>query len=135
MNDMTDAPIGAVINNIREINLNIKSLNNRIKTFEEERDVLEKQAINLIKQMGVDTIKTPHASATISKDLLPAVKKDENGVPRWDDVYKWIVDNDGWYLLRKQLNSTPCRALAEFDTLPNSIELIEKTKLVVTRGK
>ena len=135
MNDMTDAPIGAVINNIREINLNIKSLNNRIKTFEEERDVLEKQAIYLLKQMGVDTIKTPHASATIRKDLLPAVKKDENGVPRWDDVYKWIVDNDGWYLLRKQLNSTPCRALAEFDTLPNSIELIEKTKLVVTRGK
>lgn len=135
MNDMTDAPIGAIINNIREININIKSLNDRIKTFEEERDVLEKQAISLLEQMGVDTIKTPHASATIRKDLLPAVKKDENGVPRWNDVYKWIVDNDGWYLLRKQLNSTPCRELAEFDTLPNSIELIQQTKLVVLRGK
>lgn len=96
--------LGAIIDRLFELRTEKSDLNDKIKVIEEE--ITELKTLLITRLDDEETLKAcgKLASVTITSQVVP-------NVTDWDQVHRYIVENDACYLLEKRLSAAPYREL------------------------
>lgn len=98
--------------------------------LEAQMDLIEQTMLDLCKELGADSIKTP--AGTVIRSV-----KSRYWTNDWDSMYRFIRDNDAFGLLEKRLHQTHMKEfLSENpDLLPMGLNIESEYTVTVRRSK
>ena len=83
-----------------------RGLEAQIKETNQEIDLLNLKYIERCDEVGTVTARGRLASATITETVVPRIED-------WDEVAKYVIENDAIYLLHRRVSSGPWRELQD----------------------
>jgi len=104
-----------------------KEVNATLKTLTDREDVLLRDIHRQMEDIGADNL-------TIS-GLKFARVEETTATPDpdfWQDIFNWIASTENWQLIRKQLNVTSVRELADIGQQIPHVTIGKTEKLKVT---
>jgi sugar phosphate isomerase/epimerase len=98
--------------------------------LEEQQQVLANQMLETCKEMGADSIRTPHGT------IIRSVKS-KYWTNDWESMYRFIKDNDAFGLLEKRLHQTNMKEFLHEnpDVMPMGLNVESEYSIVVRRAK
>jgi hypothetical protein len=109
---------------------NKREFENVDKDLEEQQKLLAEQMLDSCKELGADSIKTPHGT------IIRSVKS-KYWTGDWDSMYNFIKEHDAFGLLEKRLHQTNMKDFLNEnpDTLPMGLNVESEYTIVVRRAK
>jgi sugar phosphate isomerase/epimerase len=109
---------------------NKREFDNADKDLEEQQKMLAEQMLDTCKEMGADSIRTPHGT------IIRSVKS-KYWTGDWDSMYNFIKEHNAFGLLEKRLHQTNMKDfLTENpDVLPMGLNVESEYTIVVRRAK
>jgi hypothetical protein len=109
---------------------NKREFDNVDKDLEEQQKMLAEQMLDTCKEMGADSIRTPHGT------IIRSVKS-KYWTGDWDSMYNFIKEHNAFGLLEKRLHQTNMKDfLTENpDVLPMGLNVESEYTIVVRRAK
>jgi sugar phosphate isomerase/epimerase len=109
---------------------NKREFDNVDKDLEEQQKMLAEQMLDTCKEMGADSIRTPHGT------IIRSVKS-KYWTGDWDSMYNFIKEHNAFGLLEKRLHQTNMKDfLTENpDVLPMGLNVESEYTVVVRRAK
>lgn len=109
---------------------NKREFENVDKDLEEQQKMLAEQMLDSCKEIGADSIKTPHGT------IIRSVKS-KYWTGDWDSMYTFIKEHDAFGLLEKRLHQTNMKDFLQEnpDTLPMGLNVESEYTIVVRRAK
>ena len=109
---------------------NKREFENVDKDLEEQQKMLAEQMLDSCKELGADSIKTPHGT------IIRSVKS-KYWTGDWDSMYTFIKEHDAFGLLEKRLHQTNMKDFLNDnpDTLPMGLNVESEYTIVVRRAK
>jgi hypothetical protein len=109
---------------------NKREFENVDKDLEEQQKMLAEQMLDSCKEIGADSIKTPHGT------IIRSVKS-KYWTGDWDSMYNFIKEHDAFGLLEKRLHQTNMKDFLNEnpDTLPMGLNVESEYTIVVRRAK
>ena len=100
------------------------------KDLEEQQKMLAEQMLDSCKEIGADSIKTPHGT------IIRSVKS-KYWTGDWDSMYTFIKEHDAFGLLEKRLHQTNMKDFLNEnpDALPMGLNVESEYTIVVRRAK
>lgn len=97
---------GQIIAEMFEIRNERKRISERDKVLVDIWRTLEAELMRLGDEMGMRRMSSDLGTATITAEVLPLVDD-------WDDVHRYIVENDACHLLQRRVSSAAFRELQD----------------------
>jgi sugar phosphate isomerase/epimerase len=109
---------------------NKREFENVDKDLEEQQKMLAEQMLDSCKELGADSIKTPHGT------IIRSVKS-KYWTGDWDSMYAFIKEHDAFGLLEKRLHQTNMKDFLNEnpDALPMGLNVENEYTIVVRRAK
>ena len=109
---------------------NKREFENVDKDLEAQQQMLAEQMLDTCKEMGADSIRTPHGT------IIRSVKS-KYWTGDWDSMYSFIKEHSAFGLLEKRLHQTNMKEfLAENpDVMPMGLNVESEYTVVVRRAK
>jgi hypothetical protein len=109
---------------------NKREFENVDKDLEEQQKMLAEQMLDSCKEIGADSIKTPHGT------IIRSVKS-KYWTGDWDSMYTFIKEHDAFGLLEKRLHQTNMKDFLNEnpDALPMGLNVESEYTIVVRRAK
>jgi len=109
---------------------NKREFENVDKDLEEQQKMLAEQMLDSCKEIGADSIKTPHGT------IIRSVKS-KYWTGDWDSMYAFIKEHDAFGLLEKRLHQTNMKDFLNEnpDALPMGLNVESEYTIVVRRAK
>jgi hypothetical protein len=109
---------------------NKRQFENVDKDLEEQQKMLAEQMLDSCKEIGADSIKTPHGT------IIRSVKS-KYWTGDWDSMYSFIKEHDAFGLLEKRLHQTNMKDFLNEnpDALPMGLNVENEYTIVVRRAK
>ena len=109
---------------------NKREFGNVDKDLEAQQQMLAEQMLDTCKEMGADSIRTPHGT------IIRSVKS-KYWTGDWDSMYSFIKEHGAFGLLEKRLHQTNMKEfLAENpDVMPMGLNVESEYTVVVRRAK
>lgn len=100
------------------------------KDLEEQQKMLAEQMLDSCKELGADSIKTPHGT------IIRSVKS-KYWTGDWDSMYTFIKEHDAFGLLEKRLHQTNMKDFLNEnpDVMPMGLNVENEYSIVVRRAK
>ena len=100
------------------------------KDLEEQQKMLAEQMLESCKELGADSIKTPHGT------IIRSVKS-KYWTGDWDSMYNFIKEHDAFGLLEKRLHQTNMKDFLNEnpDVMPMGLNVENEYTVVVRRAK
>lgn len=134
-NEVADRPdldqLTAIYLKIRDTRAeNKRQFENVDKDLEEQQKMLAEQMLDSCKELGADSIKTPHGT------IIRSVKS-KYWTGDWDSMYTFIKEHDAFGLLEKRLHQTNMKDFLNEhpDTMPMGLNVENEYTIVVRRAK
>ena len=107
-----------------------REFENQDKDLEEQQKMLAEQMLDSCKELGADSIKTPHGT------IIRSVKS-KYWTGDWDSMYTFIKEHDAFGLLEKRLHQTNMKDFLNDnpDTMPMGLNVENEYTIVVRRAK
>ena len=107
-----------------------REFENQDKDLEEQQKMLAEQMLESCKELGADSIKTPHGT------IIRSVKS-KYWTGDWDSMYRFIKEHDAFGLLEKRLHQTNMKAFLHEnpDVMPMGLNVENEYTIVVRRAK
>lgn len=107
-----------------------REFENQDKDLEEQQKMLAEQMLDSCKELGADSIKTPHGT------IIRSVKS-KYWTGDWDSMYTFIKEHDAFGLLEKRLHQTNMKDFLNEhpDTMPMGLNVENEYTIVVRRAK
>lgn len=116
---------------IRDKRADIKrEFDNADKDLEAQQKMLAEQMLDSCKEIGADSIKTPHGT------IIRSVKS-KYWTGDWDSMYNFIREHDAFGLLEKRLHQTNMKDFLNEnpDVMPMGLNVENEYTVVVRRAK
>jgi hypothetical protein len=116
---------------IRDKRADIKrEFDNADKDLEAQQKMLAEQMLDSCKEIGADSIKTPHGT------IIRSVKS-KYWTGDWDSMYNFIKEHDAFGLLEKRLHQTNMKDFLNEnpDVMPMGLNVENEYTVVVRRAK
>jgi len=109
---------------------NKRQFENVDKDLEEQQKMLAEQMLDSCKEIGADSIKTPHGT------IIRSVKS-KYWTGDWDSMYNFIKEHDAFGLLEKRLHQTNMKDFLNDnpDVMPMGLNVENEYTIVVRRAK
>jgi len=109
---------------------NKREFENVDKDLEEQQKMLAEQMLDSCKEIGADSIKTPHGT------IIRSVKS-KYWTGDWDSMYNFIKEHDAFGLLEKRLHQTNMKDFLQEnpDVMPMGLNVENEYTIVVRRAK
>jgi len=109
---------------------NKREFENVDKDLEEQQKMLAEQMLDSCKELGADSIKTPHGT------IIRSVKS-KYWTGDWDSMYTFIREHNAFGLLEKRLHQTNMKDFLNEnpDALPMGLNVESEYTIVVRRAK
>jgi len=109
---------------------NKREFENVDKDLEEQQKMLAEQMLDSCKEIGADSIKTPHGT------IIRSVKS-KYWTGDWDSMYTFIKEHNAFGLLEKRLHQTNMKDFLNEnpDALPMGLNVESEYTIVVRRAK
>ena len=109
---------------------NKREFENVDKDLEEQQKMLAEQMLESCKEIGADSIKTPHGT------IIRSVKS-KYWTGDWDSMYNFIKEHDAFGLLEKRLHQTNMKDFLNEnpDVMPMGLNVENEYTVVVRRAK
>ena len=109
---------------------NKRQFENVDKDLEEQQKMLAEQMLDTCKEMGADSIRTPHGT------IIRSVKS-KYWTGDWDSMYNFIKEHDAFGLLEKRLHQTNMKDFLQEnpDVMPMGLNVENEYTIVVRRAK
>jgi hypothetical protein len=109
---------------------NKREFENVDKDLEEQQKMLAEQMLDSCKEIGADSIKTPHGT------IIRSVKS-KYWTGDWDSMYNFIKEHDAFGLLEKRLHQTNMKDFLQEnpDVMPMGLNVESEYTIVVRRAK
>ena len=109
---------------------NKREFENVDKDLEEQQKMLAEQMLDTCKEMGADSIRTPHGT------IIRSVKS-KYWTGDWDSMYNFIKEHDAFGLLEKRLHQTNMKDFLNEnpDVMPMGLNVENEYTIVVRRAK
>lgn len=109
---------------------NKREFENVDKDLEEQQKMLAEQMLDSCKEIGADSIKTPHGT------IIRSVKS-KYWTGDWDSMYNFIKEHDAFGLLEKRLHQTNMKDFLNEnpDVMPMGLNVENEYTIVVRRAK
>jgi sugar phosphate isomerase/epimerase len=109
---------------------NKREFENVDKDLEEQQKMLAEQMLDSCKEIGADSIKTPHGT------IIRSVKS-KYWTGDWDSMYAFIKEHNAFGLLEKRLHQTNMKDFLNEnpDALPMGLNVESEYTIVVRRAK
>lgn len=109
---------------------NKRQFENVDKDLEEQQKMLAEQMLDSCKEIGADSIKTPHGT------IIRSVKS-KYWTGDWDSMYRFIKEHDAFGLLEKRLHQTNMKDFLNDnpDVMPMGLNVESEYTIVVRRAK
>ena len=100
------------------------------KDLEEQQKMLAEQMLESCKELGADSIKTPHGT------IIRSVKS-KYWTGDWDSMYNFIKEHNAFGLLEKRLHQTNMKDFLNEnpDVMPMGLNVENEYTVVVRRAK
>ena len=107
-----------------------REFENQDKDLEEQQKMLAEQMLDSCKELGADSIKTPHGT------IIRSVKS-KYWTGDWDSMYTFIKEHDAFGLLEKRLHQTNMKDFLNEhpDVMPMGLNVENEYTIVVRRAK
>ena len=107
-----------------------REFENQDKDLEEQQKMLAEQMLESCKELGADSIKTPHGT------IIRSVKS-KYWTGDWDSMYTFIKEHDAFGLLEKRLHQTNMKDFLNEhpDVMPMGLNVENEYTIVVRRAK
>lgn len=96
---------GEIIAEMLEIRNEKTNIKKREKLLTESWRELEAKLMKIGKDLGMKRMASDVATATITEETLPMILD-------WDEVHKYIIENDACHVLQRRLSTAVYRELA-----------------------
>jgi len=106
-----------------ELKHKITDLNRELKAVTQEKEEYENRLIGAMEAVGFDSVRTKDMSISIQKASVPTVVD-------WDEVYKYIIENNACHILQRRPSTSVCRELFEMGENIPGMEEFEKVTLL-----
>ena len=102
----------------------------KIKGLEDEMNVINQAILDILKQQGADSIKTPHG--TVYRTV-----KSRYWTNDWESLYDFIAESDAFDLLEKRIHQSNMKQFLEENPalMPKGINVDSEYQVVVRRSK
>ena len=109
---------------------NKREFENVDKDLEEQQKMLAEQMLDTCKEMGADSIRTPHGT------IIRSVKS-KYWTGDWDSMYNFIKEHDAFGLLEKRLHQTNMKDFLNEnpDVMPMGLNVENEYTIFVRRAK
>ena len=109
---------------------NKRQFENVDKDLEEQQKMLAEQMLDSCKELGADSIKTPHGT------IIRSVKS-KYWTGDWDSMYTFIKEHSAFGLLEKRLHQTNMKDFLNEnpDVMPMGLNVENEYTIVVRRAK
>jgi hypothetical protein len=109
---------------------NKREFENVDKDLEEQQKMLAEQMLDSCKELGADSIKTPHGT------IIRSVKS-KYWTGDWDSMYTFIKEHSAFGLLEKRLHQTNMKDFLNEnpDVMPMGLNVENEYTIVVRRAK
>ena len=109
---------------------NKREFENVDKDLEEQQKMLAEQMLDSCKEIGADSIKTPHGT------IIRSVKS-KYWTGDWDSMYTFIKEHNAFGLLEKRLHQTNMKDFLQEnpDAMPMGLNVESEYTIVVRRAK
>lgn len=118
--------IGAQIDELHGIREQLRSIENAKKVLLKRKEQAEYDLMGSLEAQDLESGRGNTATATIQRTTLPSVSD-------WDEFYKFIADNDAFYLLERRPAAVAYRELLEAregEAIPG-VEPFERTAVLL----
>ena len=107
-----------------------REFENQDKDLEEQQKMLAEQMLESCKELGADSIKTPHGT------IIRSVKS-KYWTGDWDSMYTFIKEHDAFGLLEKRLHQTNMKDFLHEnpDVMHMGLNVENEYTIVVRRAK
>lgn len=107
-----------------------REFENEDRDLEEQQKMLAEQMLESCKELGADSIKTPHGT------IIRSVKS-KYWTGDWDSMYRFIKEHDAFGLLEKRLHQTNMKDFLQEnpDVMPMGLNVENEYTVVVRRAK
>lgn len=92
------------------------------KALKAEFDEVSEEVLQLLDEMGSESVKTGYASMSVKRENVP-------NITDWDQFYQFVKDQDALYLLQKRLSAAAWREQLELSGEVPGTEPFEKVTL------
>lgn len=122
--------INTVAARLKALRQEIKELKQFLKTSEDEEKILERDLLREMQDMEADQLHISGLKLVRVEEEIATPDPDH-----WQDIFDWIASTANWQVVRKQLNITGVRELAQIGESIPFVELgkIEKLKVADLR--
>jgi len=109
---------------------NKREFENVDKDLEEQQKMLAEQMLDSCKEIGADSIKTPHGT------IIRSVKS-KYWTGDWDSMYNFIREHNAFGLLEKRLHQTNMKDFLQEnpEVMPMGLNVESEYTIVVRRAK
>jgi hypothetical protein len=109
---------------------NKREFENVDKDLEEQQKMLAEQMLDSCKEIGADSIKTPHGT------IIRSVKS-KYWTGDWDSMYTFIKEHNAFGLLEKRLHQTNMKDFLQEnpEVMPMGLNVESEYTIVVRRAK
>ena len=125
---MEDNTAGKMVAAYIKIRSAIQEKEDEIKVLKEKQALLSANMLDLCSKEDIDSIKTPFG--TLTRRIYSAYWTSD-----WDQMYKFIAENDAYHLLEKRIHNTNMKEFLEEnpDALPIGLQSDRKYAVYVRK--
>ena len=117
---ITPQTLGAMIDELKAIDLQRKALANQDKVLADQYKLLEAQVMRRLDEEETTMSRGKRASATITETTVAQVKD-------WDSFYEFVTENDALFLLQRRVANAAYRDLIDAgETVPGVVPFIKR---------
>jgi hypothetical protein len=116
--------LGDIIKALNEIREERRAIAARDKDLIKEWQKWELRMFIAADEQGMKQFASDVATATITVEVLPKVSD-------WQEVYKYIQENEAWHLLQKRISSASYRELQDAGIEIPGVEAYNKRKVAL----
>jgi hypothetical protein len=125
---MEDTTAGKMVAAYIKIRSAIQEKEDEIKVLKEKQALLSASMLDLCSKEDIDSIKTPFG--TLTRRIYSSYWTSD-----WDQMYKFIAENDAYHLLEKRIHNTNMKEFLEEnpDALPIGLQSDRKYAVSVRK--
>lgn len=125
---MEDTTAGKMVAAYIKLRSTIQEKEEEIKILKEKQALLSANMLDLCAKEDIDSIKTPFG--TVTRRIYSAYWTSD-----WDQMYKFIAENDAYHLLEKRIHNTNMKEFLEEnpDALPIGLQSDRKYAVSVRK--
>jgi hypothetical protein len=125
---MEDTTAGKMVAAYIKLRSTIQEKEDEIKILKEKQALLSANMLDLCAKEDIDSIKTPFG--TVTRRIYSAYWTSD-----WDQMYKFIAENDAYHLLEKRIHNTNMKEFLEEnpDALPIGLQSDRKYAVSVRK--